>query len=46
METPNTRSLANQWGILGARSEELVRVFRAFNAGAEPFRKESVDREV
>jgi coenzyme F420-reducing hydrogenase gamma subunit len=46
METPNTRSLANQWGVLGAKSEELVRVFRAFNAGAEPFRKESVDREV
>jgi len=46
METPNTRSLAAQWGALGSKNDELVRVFRTFNAGAEPFLKESLAREV
>ncbi len=45
METPNTRSLAAQWTALGSKNDELVRVFRAFNAGAEPFLKESLARE-
>lgn len=39
-ETPNTDSLSRGWKTLGATEPELVRVFRSFNAGAEPFRKE------
>ncbi|HVW69792.1 MAG TPA: hypothetical protein VHB68_12510 [Steroidobacteraceae bacterium] len=41
METPNTASLANGWRTLGATPRQLHRVFRTFNAAAEPFRKES-----
>jgi coenzyme F420-reducing hydrogenase gamma subunit len=41
MESPNTASLARQWQTLGAGRRELHRVFRSFNAAAEPFRKES-----
>jgi sulfhydrogenase subunit delta len=41
METPNTGSLARGWQALGATSQELHRVFRTFNAAAEPFRSES-----
>lgn len=41
-ETPNTGSLAVWWGHhLGVKDQELVRVLRTFNAGAEPFRRES-----
>ena len=38
METPNTESL-NAWSGLG--DQDLVRVYRTFNAAAEPFRKAS-----
>ena len=41
METPNTASLSRGWKNLGATEPELVRIFRNFNACAEPFRKES-----
>jgi sulfhydrogenase subunit delta len=40
-ETPNTISLSREWKKLGASEHELIRVFRTFNAYAEPFRKES-----
>ena len=41
METPNTAALARQWQALGATSRDIHRVFRTFNAAAEPFCKES-----
>jgi sulfhydrogenase subunit delta len=41
METPNTRSLSGWLGRLGVKDQELVWVFRTFNAAAEPFRRES-----
>ena len=40
-ETPNTAALSAQWRELGAGEGDLVRAFRAFTAGAEPFRKEA-----
>ena len=45
-ETPNTGSLANWMSDkLHVSDPNLVRAFRNFNAGAEPFRKESEARE-
>ncbi|MDD4933801.1 MAG: oxidoreductase [Methylacidiphilaceae bacterium] len=41
METPNTPSLARGWQALGSSDRDLLRAFRTFNAGAEPFRRES-----
>jgi coenzyme F420-reducing hydrogenase gamma subunit len=41
METPNTSSLSRWWGRLGVGEQDLVRVYRGFNAYAEAFRKES-----
>jgi len=41
METPNTKSLSAWWLGLGVQGQELLRVFRSFNAYADPFRKES-----
>ena len=41
MEQPNTASLARAWQGLGAPERDIHRVFRTFNAAAEPFRKES-----
>jgi sulfhydrogenase subunit delta len=41
MERPNTAALASEWGRLGATGRDIQRVFRTFNATAEPFRKES-----
>jgi len=41
METPNTESLSRWWKHLGVREEDLLRVYRGFNAYAEAFRKES-----
>ncbi|MGP0093318.1 MAG: oxidoreductase [Xanthobacteraceae bacterium] len=41
MERPNTAALAVEWQKLGAAPRDLRRVFRTFNAAAEPFRKES-----
>ena len=41
MESPNTASLAKQLAALGMDADALHRVFRTFNANAEPFRTES-----
>jgi sulfhydrogenase subunit delta len=44
-ETPNTASL-NRWCTrFGATTPELVRVYRTFNTGAEPFRRASEELE-
>jgi sulfhydrogenase subunit delta len=40
METPNTGSLSDWWKRLGATDDQLLRVFRSFNAEAESFRAE------
>jgi sulfhydrogenase subunit delta len=45
MESPNTASLSGRWRELGAGKDELVRVFRNFNAWAEPFQAESRKQE-
>ena len=37
-ETPNATSLSAAWKALGADDRDLLRVYRTFNAGAEPFR--------
>ncbi len=44
-ETPNTSSISNYWLSLGVKNDELVRLFRGFNAYAEAFRKESEAHE-
>jgi len=44
-ETPNTGSLSERWKRLGVKEQDLVRVYRGFNAFAEPFRKESEAHE-
>jgi sulfhydrogenase subunit delta len=41
MESPNTAALAAEWQRLGATEPDIHRVFRTFNAAAEPFRQES-----
>jgi coenzyme F420-reducing hydrogenase gamma subunit len=41
MEAPNTASLSGAWRALGASRDDLVRVFRTFNAWAPPFRAAS-----
>ena len=45
METPNTSALSERMRELGAGEHDLVRVYRTFNAGAEPFRSESEAHE-
>ena len=45
METPNTPAMAAAWRGLGTSEAALVRVFRTFNAAAEPFRRESEAHE-
>lgn len=40
-ETPNAPSISAWWRHLGVSDADLVRVYRTFNAVAEPFRKES-----
>jgi len=40
-ETSNTRSLSLWWQHLGVKNEDLVRVYRGFNAYAASFRNES-----
>jgi len=44
-ETPNTASLSLRCSRLGMTQADLVRIFRTFNAGAEPFRLESEAHE-
>ena len=41
MDQPNTGALAGEWTKLGVKPRDIQRVFRTFNAAAEPFRKES-----
>jgi sulfhydrogenase subunit delta len=41
MQRPNTAALAAEWRSMGASSSDIRRVFRTFNAWAEPFRAES-----
>jgi coenzyme F420-reducing hydrogenase gamma subunit len=41
METPNTKSLGEMWGELGASEDEIMRAFRGYYADIEPFRGES-----
>lgn len=41
METPNTASMTVWLGRLGMRREDVVRVYRTFNANAPAFREES-----
>ena len=45
METTNTASLATAWQGLGISDGGVVRVFRTFNAAADPFRRESEAHE-
>lgn len=44
-DTPNTASLAQRLGVLGMDDAQVRRVFRTFNAAAEPFRRESEQHE-
>jgi sulfhydrogenase subunit delta len=44
-ETPNTASLSALWETSGVSQEELVRLYRGFNAYADAFRKESEAHE-
>lgn len=44
-ETPNTGSWSAWWSRLGMNEQDLVRVFRGFNAYSGPFRKESEAHE-
>jgi sulfhydrogenase subunit delta len=41
MEASNPVAVARQWQALGAKPQELHRVFRTFNALAEPFKSEA-----
>ena len=41
MESPDTAALSGRLRQLGASERDLVRVYRTFNAGAEPFRDAS-----
>jgi sulfhydrogenase subunit delta len=40
-DTPNTGSLASRLRALGMDESQVLLVFRTFNAGSEPFRRES-----
>jgi coenzyme F420-reducing hydrogenase gamma subunit len=44
-DTPNTASIAHRLSRLGMSEPEVVRIFRTFNAAAEPFRRESERHE-
>jgi coenzyme F420-reducing hydrogenase gamma subunit len=45
-ETPNTRSLSDRLhNEIGLQEKEIMRMFRSFNANAEPFRQESKAHE-
>lgn len=45
METPNTVALSVRCRQLGMRDQDIVRVFRTFNANAEAFRSASIDAD-
>jgi coenzyme F420-reducing hydrogenase gamma subunit len=44
-ETPNTSALSAAWKRGGMKDDELLRLFRGFNAYADTFRKESESHE-
>lgn len=44
-DTPNTASLAERLRTAGMTDADVMRFFRTFNAGAEPFRLESLAHE-
>ncbi|UCG63173.1 MAG: oxidoreductase [Candidatus Zixiibacteriota bacterium] len=44
-ETPNTRAMAERFEEMGVSADDLVRMFRSFNAEADEFRKESIIHE-
>ena len=44
-ETPNTVSSSSWFSSLGMGEVDLVQIYRTFNAGAEPFRRESETHE-
>jgi sulfhydrogenase subunit delta len=44
-ETPNTGSISEWWKDLNMKEDDIVRMFRTFNAYADPFRKESEAHE-
>jgi len=41
METPNAAALSRQLAGLGMSQDQIRRIYRTFNAGAEPFREEA-----
>jgi coenzyme F420-reducing hydrogenase gamma subunit len=45
METPNTGSLGKLFGDFSVKEDDIVKIFRSFNAYAEPFRRESEAHE-
>lgn len=45
-ETPNTSSLSEKFSDSGLNNDSIMRIFRTFNACAEPFRKESEAHEI
>ncbi len=44
-ETPNPSSLSDWWLKSGMKREDLINLYRSFNAYADPFRKESEAHE-
>jgi coenzyme F420-reducing hydrogenase gamma subunit len=44
-ETPNPSSLSSYWRNAGMKNDELLRLYRSYNAYAEAFRKESEAHE-
>ena len=40
--TPNTSSMADRLHFLGMPERDVTRIFRTFNAAAEPFRREGL----
>jgi sulfhydrogenase subunit delta len=44
-DTPNTQALADFLAARGVARPDLLRAFRSYNAGAEPFRRESERHE-
>lgn len=44
-DTPNTSSLADRLLSLGMAEDEVMRIYRTFNAASEPFRRESERHE-
>ena len=40
-ETPNAKSLTGQFKTMGMKSDQILRLFRTYNTGADAFRRES-----